>query len=256
MPGIRMYTKEQMAALSLIPHHDALAFTHMERMLRQGHSLILSDGLSFQFVQGDMRFPAWLWTADGITDEELEDVLLAVSTLREQGRLHSLVAKNKAARLIELAFGPDIGKKQRLTVYRLDALCPFCAEGERINGCDVPPETAGEMIASLAEADGINVSPAMRREMGYAFITSKYAYAWKTQSGEIASIAKISEYFSSMRDEIFPMVRHDLDGKNNRSAPLTEAPLNADELYHKVEFCVNSQTDSLRAEQDDDTLKT
>ena len=109
-----------------------------------------------------------------------------------------------------------------MTVYRLDALCPFCAEGERINGCDVPPETAGEMIASLAEADGINVSPAMRREMGYAFITSKYAYAWKTQSGEIASIAKISDEPVPYIDIHTVFTREQFRGHGYAKALLTE----------------------------------
>lgn len=200
MPEIRLRTREQIEALSLIPRCDELAFVRLFRMLQQGMPLILSDENSCLLVQSDPLAPTWIWTANDCSDETLAGILFSLSALREQGRLPALVAKNRFMRLAALAFESEIVKKQHLTVYRMAHLQPFSAAGERIPGREVLPETAGELIAALAAVDGETLTPALQRDMGAAFSRSHETFAWRTEAGEIASIAKVAEVGTTYSD--------------------------------------------------------
>ncbi len=200
MPNIRMQTREQMEALSLIPRCDALAFVRLNRMMQQGMPLILSDETSCLLVQSDPLSPTWLWTANDCSDETLAEILFSLSALREQGRLSALIAKNRFIRLAVLAFESEIAKKQHLIVYRMTDLHSFSADGERIPGGEVPPETAGELIAALAAVDGETLTPALQRDMGTAFSKSHETFAWRTEAGEIASIAKVASVGTTYSD--------------------------------------------------------
>lgn len=192
MNEIRLWTREAADALPLPPGCDEVAFLRLKRMLSMGAPLVLSDGEACLFVQHDPRDAAWLWTANGIADETLSALLLSLSALREQGRLETIVCKNRMARLLQLAFEGDVVKKRRLIAYRMQRLLPCEAEGACVVGSEVSSETAGALMAQLVQADGEPLSAQQRRDMGSAFSTGTNAYAWRLADGTVTTLARLA----------------------------------------------------------------
>lgn len=190
MNELRQMSRSDPALLSMIPRADELAFVRVFRILSQSAPLVLSDGRFCLLVQGSATDPAWVWTAKDCPDETLQSLLATILGMREIGHLPGVVSKGRCIRLMELAYANLPTRRQRINVYRMDALIPHTAPGMRVGGMEVSPETAGALIASLAAADSGTLSNAMRREMGLAFCQSPDAAAWRAPDGAIASIAK------------------------------------------------------------------
>ncbi len=192
MAEIRLWPREQTAALPPKNGRDAVCFLRLSRMLTQGVPLVLSDGASSVIAVSDPKTPAWVWTENGIDDESLDGVLLSLSILREQGRLSGIVCKNSLARLLTLAFERELKSKKQLTVYRMQELTPFAAKGRCIPGRAVPAELAGERLGEVARADGVLLAPQEQRDLGLAFAADEHAYAWQLEDGTIATVARLA----------------------------------------------------------------
>lgn len=203
--AIRMWTKEQSEPLIKMMEKEMPAFFHMERSIKCGRPLILSDGEECLLAQDSPADPMWIWTSDNISDVVLEDMIFSLSALKESKNLRAVVAKNRTARLLSLAFDHDLKKKQRLSVYTMNTLQPKGAEGECVPGTKVDPDTAGEMIALMLKEDGEDISPAKRNSMGAGFSQSPDSFAWKTGTNEIATIAKTANV-GSLYTEIHTVV--------------------------------------------------
>lgn len=195
MQTLRLETRESIRRNQILPERDRLAFSILERTMETGRPLILSDGERCILAQADVASPAWAWTRSDILPETLDSLLISLIALYEQGRLSTVVSKKSAGALIAAAFEGRIQSQGTLSVYRLDSLCPHTAEGTMIPGSEVPPETAGKMIALLAEFAGERISYETQRDMGRLFTQNPDAYAWKTPDGTVATVAKIA--FSS-----------------------------------------------------------
>ena len=192
MQTLRLTTKESIRGIRILPERDRLAFSMLERILDAARPLILFDGERCLLAQTDVSSPVWIWTRSDVLPETLDELLLALTALHEQGRLPSAVSKRSVSTLILSALPERIRNRQTIAVYRMDSLCPFEAEGEMISGSDVSPDTAGEMIRRLAASAGERISYKTQREMGFLFTQNPNAYAWKTPDGRIASVAKIA----------------------------------------------------------------
>ena len=191
--AISMRTKEQTERLALIKDCDLPAFFHPERAILQGMPMILSNGKDCLLVQNGPLDPLWIWTSGSVSDETLEDILFAVSALREEGKLRAVVARKQIARLFSVAFENVLGKRRELLVYAMDSLCPQSAGGRCVPGSEVDPAVAGELIAVLTEEEGETLPPERRNRIGMAFTQSGDSFAWETETGEIAAIARIAE---------------------------------------------------------------
>ncbi|MBR0081760.1 MAG: GNAT family N-acetyltransferase [Clostridia bacterium] len=200
MNDLRQYLGNDPTLFSLLPHGDALAFARLYRIVSQGLPFLLSDRESCLVGQSTSADPVWVWTSNDCPAETLEALIASLSGLRELGRLPGVVGKGKLIRLLALAFDADPSEMRRLNVYRMDTLRPFEAEGAFVPGSLVPPETAAELIALLAESDGQPLSPAVRREMGVAFSKSADTAAWRAPDGTIASIATCADIAGRLVD--------------------------------------------------------
>ena len=73
--AIRLWTKEQSEPLIQMMEKDMPAFFHMERSVKCGRPLILSDGEECLLAQDSPADPMWIWTSDNISDVVLEDMI-------------------------------------------------------------------------------------------------------------------------------------------------------------------------------------
>lgn len=191
MDTLKLCSRERAQELLPLPARDRAAFFRLERLLGTGLPMVLTDGKDCLLAQEGARLPLWLWTSGACSDALLHALLLSLSVLYEDGRLTSIVCKNRVGRLLSLAFGDRIARAHRLSVYTCRDAVPFTADGEPVPASAVPPETASALIETLAEADGMRLSPAERREAGAVFCADPNAFAWRAESGEIASIARV-----------------------------------------------------------------
>ena len=190
MEELRMVSPSDTALQTLIPPRDRLAFVRIERMLERGRPLVLTDGQSCLLVLGEPKTPAWIWTANDISEEMLHSLFDSLATLRSTGQLSGIIAKGTVARLAELAWSSIPAERQRMSVYRMDRLRVCTAEGEFVPGSEVVSVRAGELLDRLSFADGNPMTAAQRREAGEAFGKDAFAAGWRAPDGTVASIAR------------------------------------------------------------------
>ena len=190
MGSIRLWTRAHALMDAPIPRGDELAFVRLYRLLEHGLPLVLSDGRECLYVQEEPSEPAWIWTANDISDERLGELLEVLSSQKAHGYLPSVIVKNRLARLLPLVFSDEPVSRRQIEVYRMRALFPHEAAGHAVPGRAVSAEDAGELIGLFTHDDGSPIPPAEARRMGEAFAESDASRAWLTPDGALAAIAK------------------------------------------------------------------
>ena len=262
--SITLRTKEQKEPLIQLIGKDLPAFFHMDRSLNLGRPLILSDDKDCLMTQDSPTEPMWIWTSQTISDESLEEMIFSLSALRTEENLRAIVSKKQIAKLISLAFENEIERKQRILVYELKTLQPAKAEGKCIPGAEVEPDIAGDLIALMMKENGEELSAVRRNSLGTAFSQSPDSFAWRTETGEIASIARIARLGNRYAEVHTVITEPKLRNHGYAQALLTEIsllilsegltpmlyadrdylPSNA--VYRKIGFSVKDQLTAVR----------
>ena len=221
MGSIRLWTREHALMNVPIPRGDELAFVRLYRLLENGMPLVLSDGKECLYVQEERSAPAWIWTANDISDERLQELLEVLCAQREQGYLASVIVKNRLARLLQLVFPDELAPRQQIEIYRMRVLVPHTAAGKDVRGKSVSAEDAGALIGLFTNEDGSAISTAEARHMGEVFVESETSHAWLTPDGTLAAIAKRADVGARYSDVHTVITRPDLRRNGFASALLS-----------------------------------
>ncbi len=208
--SIRLWTRAHALMDAPIPRGDELVFVRLYRLLEHGLPLVLSDGRECLYVQEERSAPAWIWTANDISDERLQELLEVICTQKEHGYLTSVLVKNRLARLLQIVFPDDLEPRRQIEVYRMRVLVPHTAAGKAVRGEAVSAEDVGALIGLFTNEDGSPISPAEARRMGEAFTESETSRAWLTPDGTLAAIAKRADVGVRYSDVHTVITRPDL----------------------------------------------